>query len=150
MRLQSTQANCGPACLRNALLCHGITRSEVELEQLCGTTGTDGTPPPNLIKGLKAIALEHNELSPGVLYEARPDVALLKLIATLGAGHVVIMLVDQNEHYVLAFGLLGSGARIVVHVCDPAENEMIIHMKPAELLQRWEGPGRKPFYGIIV
>src|SRR5690349_6458198 len=108
MRLQSIQANCGPACLRNALLCHGITRSEVELEQLCGTTGTDGTPPPKLISGLKAIALEHPTLSPGVLYETRADVALLKLIATLQAGHVVIMLVDSNEHYILAFGLLGA------------------------------------------
>lgn len=150
MRLQSTQANCGPACLRNALLCHGIIRSEVELEQLCGTTGTDGTPPAGLLKGLRAVAVEHPALSPGVLYEARADVALLKLIATLQAGHVAILLVDENEHYVLAFGLLGAGAKIIIHVCDPAENEMVVHLTPPELLARWKGPGRKPFYGVIV
>lgn len=99
---------------------------------------------------MRSIAVEHPEVSPGVISEARADVAILKLLAALDAGHVVIMCVDSNEHWVLAFGTLGGGARIVVHVCDPAENEMIIHMRPEALLQRWRGPGKKAFYGIIV
>lgn len=150
MRLQSTQASCGPACLRNALLCHGIIRSEQELEQLAGTTAASGTSGRGLIKALSAIALEHPGVRPGVLSEARADVAILKLLATLNAGHVCVLCVDAYEHWVLAFGTLGSGARIVVHVCDPAENEMILHYNPDQLLQRWKGPGKKPFYGIIV
>jgi hypothetical protein len=35
-------------------------------------------------------------------------------------------------------------------VSDPAENEMVLHMTPSELMQRWHGPGRKPYYGVIV
>ena len=150
MRLQSTQANCGPACLRNALLCHGITRSETELEQLCGTTGSNGTSPRGLQSALRSIAESNNSLSPGIIHEGRADVALLKLIACLNAGHVVILCADNNEHWILAFGLLGGGAQIIVHVSDPADNEMVLHMRPDELLQRWHGPGRKPFYGVTV
>jgi ABC-type bacteriocin/lantibiotic exporter with double-glycine peptidase domain len=150
LRLQSTQASCGPACLRNALLCHGISRSEQELEQLCGTTAAAGTSSKGLAAGLKLLRTEHPEIAPGVIAEARDDVAILKLLAALNAGHVIIMCVDDNEHWVLAFGTLGSGTRILVHVCDPAENEMILHMRPEELLARWKGPGRKAYYGVIV
>ena len=150
MRLQSTQANCGPACLRNALLCHGIVRSETELESLAGTTGSAGTSAKGLVVALRAIALEHGEVSPGVINESRADVAILKLLAALDAGHVVILCADSNEHWILAFGTLGSGAKIMVHVSDPAENEMVLHMRPAALLERWHGPGRKPYYGVVV
>lgn len=150
MRLQSTQASCGPACLRNALQCHGISRSEQELETLAGTTGAIGTSGRGLVNALRSIASEHPQVAPGVISEARADVAILKLLAALDAGHVTIMCVDSDEHWVLAFGTLGSGARILVHVCDPAENEMIIHMRPEALLARWKGLGRKPYYGVIV
>jgi ABC-type bacteriocin/lantibiotic exporter with double-glycine peptidase domain len=150
LRLQSTQANCGPACLRNALLCHGINRSEQELEQLAGTTGTNGTSGKGLIKALSSIAQEHPNVRPGVIAEGRADVAILKLLAALDAGHVIILCADNDEHWILAFGTLGSGARVLIHVCDPAENEMVLHMRPEALLARWKGPGRKPYYGVIV
>jgi ABC-type bacteriocin/lantibiotic exporter with double-glycine peptidase domain len=150
LRLQSTQANCGPACLRNALLCHGITRSEQELEQLCGTTGTSGTSGQGLLRALRSIAESERAVTPGYLSEGRADVALLKLLACLSAGHVVILCADNNEHWILAFGVLGGGSKVIVHVCDPAENEMILHYAPDELLARWKGPGRKPYYGVIV
>lgn len=150
MRLQSTQANCGPACLRNALLCHGIIRSETELEQLAGTTGSDGTSGKGLVSALSAIGREHPEVRPGVISEGRADVAILKLLAALDAGHVVILCADVDEHWILAFGTLGSGARVLIHVSDPADNEMVLHYKPQDLLERWKGPGRKPYYGVIV
>src|SRR5512139_2331778 len=127
MRLQSTQANCGPACLRNALLCHGITRSEQELEQLAGTSGATGTSNKGLIAALKSIAQQHPEVAPGVVSESRADVAILKLLAALDAGHVVILCTDNDEHWILAFGTLGSGVRIVVHISDPEDNEMVVH-----------------------
>lgn len=150
MRLQSTQANCGPACLRNALLCHGINRSEQELEQLAGTSGASGTSGKGLVKALASIAQEHPNVRPGVISEGRADVAILKLLAALDAGHVIILCADDDEHWILAFGTLGSGARTIVHVCDPAENEMVLHMRPEGLMARWKGPGRKPYYGVIV
>lgn len=99
---------------------------------------------------LQSISREHPAVSPGVISEGRADVAILKLLAALSAGHVIIMCADNDEHWILAFGTLGSGIRIVVHVCDPAENEMVLHMRPDDLLARWKGPGRKPYYGVIV
>jgi len=150
MRFQSSQSSCGPASLRNALLCHGIIRSEEELEALAGTKASDGTGPKGLIKALQAIAREHPEVTPAPLSEAREDVAVLKLLATLAAHHVVILSVDRDEHWVVAFGFLGSGAKVSIHVCDSADNEMVKHYGPAELLARWRGLGRKPFFGVIV
>lgn len=150
MRLQSSQASCGPASLRNALLCHGIVRSEQELETLAGCTAADGTNPRGLLRALSSISQEHPEISPGTISESRPDVALLKLVAALTAHHVVILCVDDFSHWVLAFGLLGGGAKATIHVADPADSEMVEHFSPDMLLRRWAGPARKPYYAIVV
>ncbi len=150
MRFQSTAASCGPACLRNALLCHGVIRSEAELETLTGCTATDGTSPKGILRALASISQEHPQVKPGVISESRPDVAILKLVAALTSGHVVIMCVDNEDHWVVGFGLLGSGASVTIHVSDPADSEMVEHMAPSDLLRRWEGQGRKPYFGVIV
>lgn len=150
MRLQSTQASCGPACLRNALLCHGIIRSEQELEQLAGTTATNGTSGAGLLKAIASIAVEHPQLAAMRISESRADVAILKLLAALDAGRTVILCADDYEHWVLAFGTLGGGERIILHISDPADNEMVVHMRPDALLKRWKGPDKKPYYGIVV
>lgn len=94
--------------------------------------------------------MEHPEVSPGVLSETRRDVAILKLVATLQAGHVVVACVDYYEHWVCVFGLLGIGARTTLHVSDPADSEMVQHMSPEQFLNRWKGPDKKPFYGVVV
>lgn len=147
MRFQSTAANCGPAVLRNALLCHGITRSEEELEALTGCTAADGTNPKGMLKALAAIARENPQISPRVIAESREDVALLKLVFTIQQGSVVIMCADNAEHWTLAFGLLGSN---IIHMADSADSELVQHLRPDKLLARWKGPGRKAYYGIVV
>lgn len=143
MRFQSTQASCGPASLRNALLALGIERSEEELSQLSGCTATNGTPPKGLIRAITQIT----GAEPGVIYEAREDVAVLRLVEALRVGRPVILCVDRDEHWVVAFGLLGPD---VVHVADSADNELVKHYRPRDLASRWRGVGRRPFYGILV
>ena len=152
MRFQSTQASCGPAALRNALLCHGVTRSEQELELLTGCTAADGTSFKGMLKALQLVAKDAPAIAPAVLSESRPDVAILRTIAALQGGHVVILCVDEWEHWVVAFGLLGMGAKVIVHVSDSADAEMVRHLKPGELLDWWKGPeaARKPYFGVIV
>lgn len=152
MRFQSTQASCGPAALRNALLCHRIERSEAELELLTGCSAAEGTPPKGILRALGLVARDAPHIRPAPLAESRADVAILRVIAALQAGHVVVMCVDEWEHWVVAFGLLGMGARIIVHVSDSADNEMVQHLTPEELLARWKGPeaSRKPYFGVIV
>lgn len=148
MRFQSTTANCGPAALRNALLAHGIERSEQELEGLTGYTPEEGTSHKGIIKAVRA--MEQPGLMGMPLSEARGDVALLRLLASLQAGHTVLLVVDNYEHWVCAFGLLGSGRSVTVHVADSAYTELVRHMTPAALLEWWRPPRRSHYYGIIV
>jgi hypothetical protein len=51
---------------------------------------------------------------------------------------------------VVAFGMLGLGANLRVHVVDSADNEMIRTYSPRDLMARWKGIGRKPWYGVVV
>lgn len=143
IRFQSTAANCGPAAVRNALLALGIPRSEEEIETLTGATAADGTGPKGILKALHAVLPS----PPGVINEAREDVAILKLLAALQAGHPVICCVDNDEHWVAAVGTLGNQ---ILLVADSADNELILAYSPENFLSRWEGPTRRPYYGCVL
>ncbi len=146
MRFQSTLASCGPAALRNALLARGVVRSEDELSQLAGCD-SDGTTAKGMMRALILVAKEHASLMPAPLTESRGDVAILRLFAALRSGNVVVLCVDGFEHWVVAFGLLGEN---MVHVADSGSNELVCHYNPGQMLERWRGLGRRPFYGIII
>lgn len=147
MRFQSTQASCGPAALRNALLARGIVRSEEELAQLSGYRADVGTTPRGMMRALILVAKDHPELMPGPMSESKADIAILRLMAAHRAGMVAILLVDSDEHWVVSFGTLGDR---VIHVSDSADSEMVLHYSPERLIERWRGTSRKAFYGIIV
>lgn len=149
MRYQSTSASCGPSALRNGLRARGIERSEAELEELSGCT-VDGTPSRGMLRALSKIAADHPEVAPAVLSEARPDIAILRLLEAHRCGNVVFLAVDKDEHWVVSFGLLGSGAGVRLHVADSQDGELIRHYTPSALLERWRGLGRRPYYGIIA
>jgi hypothetical protein len=142
VRFQSTQASCGPAALRNALLCVGVTRTESELETLTGCTASEGTTPKGLQTALQAIGRQG-----GTISEGRGDVAILRLLEALRNGRPVILLVDHWDHWVVAFGLLGVSS---IHLVDSADTELVQTLTPEELIPRWEGNGKRPYYGIIV
>lgn len=147
MRLQSTSASCGPSALRTALMVRGITRGEQELEKLCGYKPAVGTTARGMVRALLAIAKDYPQIMPCPASEARADIALLRLMAAHRAGLVSILLVDNHEHWVVSFGTLGDNT---IHVADSDDSEMVLHYSPEQLLARWRGPGKKPFYGIIV
>lgn len=149
MRYQSTAASCGPAALQNGLRARGIERSEDELTVLSGCT-VSGTSGRGMMRALLAIAKDHPGLLPSVLSESRPDIAILRLLEALRSGYVVFQIVDNLEHWVVAFGLLGAADRTVVHVADSQDGELVRHYTPSQMLERWRGPGKKPYYGIIV
>lgn len=94
-----------------------------------------------------AIAKDDPRLFPSVLSERREDVAVLKLKSALDAGIVGILLVDNWEHWVVSFGTLGNQ---VIHVADSDNQELVLHYSPEQLARRWAGPGRNPFYAILV
>lgn len=142
MRLQDSQAGCGPASMSNALAALGIARTIPECEGLCRTTGTEGTSPANLIRALATV----EGVEAAVLSEAREDVAMLRLEAALRRGRPLVLCVDDAGHWVAAIGVLGDR----VLVADPADNELVLSLAPGELARRWAGPGRFKFYGVIL
>jgi hypothetical protein len=149
MRFQSHRSSCGPASLRTALMARGISRSEDELASLTGCT-TEGTGARGILKAAHQIAVEHPHLNPGVIHERRGDIALLRLLAAHRAGMVAILCVDHFNHWVTSFGLLGEST---VHVCDPANDELVLHYRPQELVERWgciEGNKKAVYYAIIL
>ena len=147
MRFQSTQASCGPAALRNALLVRGVERSEEELAALCGYKPSNGTSAKGMMRALILVAKEHPGLMPAVLAESRGDVAILRLMAAHRAGIVGVLLVDNWEHWVVSFGTLGEAT---VHVSDSDDTELVKHYSLEQLERRWRGAGRKPYYGILI
>lgn len=149
MRLQSSTASCGLAAISNALSCLGISRSEEELVTLTGYSAPDGTQEKGILKALAAIAKSEPAagIQPAQVYETRADVAMLRLVEGLRHGRPAILCVDEWDHWVVAFGLLGQS----IHVADSADNALVITYSPGGLIDRWRNPSkRKNFYGIIL
>lgn len=130
MRLQDSQANCGPTALHNALAALGIRRSPAECERLCATTATEGTPADNLQAAAKSIRGCH----PVVMESTDPTTSIWALFGRL-AHRPAILCVDADQHYIAAIGLLGD--RFLV--ADGAHNDLVLPYSSTQLLRRW-GP----------
>lgn len=139
MRMQDTAANCGPASVSNALQALGIVRSQQECETLCKTSGTDGTSARNIIKAVQSLGCKGV-----VVKEKRAAVATLMLRHWLAQGRPSILCVDEASHWVAVIGALGD--RILV--ADPADNELVVSVDSAELVDWWTAAGG--FYGVIL
>lgn len=138
MRLQDSQANCGPASLQNGLLALGIPVTQAECAAACGTTATDGTSPKGLLKGAKAFGRQ-----PLIINEKRATVATLWLRHFLSHGRPVVLCVDKSEHWVTAVAAMGD--RILV--ADSADNELVLSYTTSALASRW---GEARHYGIVL
>src|SRR5688572_2687030 len=105
MRMQSTEASCGPTAMVNSLAALGLKRSIEECEQLCKCSATEGTSTPKLMAALRSIpGLDVNRI-----YERKPTSALWHLNGALSCGRPVILCVDSSSHWVAAVGQLGVG-----------------------------------------
>jgi ABC-type bacteriocin/lantibiotic exporter with double-glycine peptidase domain len=132
MRMQDTAANCGPASVSNALQALGVSRTQAECEQLCKTSGTDGTSARNIIKALQSLGCAGL-----VLKEKRELVALTLLWHWLRKGRPAVLCVDDASHWVAAVGVIGER----VLVADPADNELVLSYGADGLVDRWAAPG---------
>lgn len=138
MRMQSSQANCGPYALHNALWALGIKRSADECEVLCRTNATEGTYTTALMKAINTIrGTKCKEITGKSLLEA-----MWYLTEALRGGRPVILCVDDEGHYITAVGLLGDR----VLVADSADNELVLSYKLTGLKKRW----KPAYWGVIV
>lgn len=136
MRMQDSAANCGPTALHNALLAIGVVRSVQELEVLCSTSATNGTP----VRSLKRALSKIEGVTAVEIKERRRDVAALKLRHSIHSGRPVILLwtsASPGDHWVAAIGLLGDKYLI----CDSADLELVISLGIESVCTRWECDG---------
>lgn len=145
IRLQDNQANCGAFATKNALAALGIERSAEELEKLCRTSATDGTPTKNIVAALAKI----DGCRPVKIREKRREIALLRLRGALEEGRPVVLSWcdgegNPGEHWVAAVGMLGR--RYLV--ADSADNEMVLSVEVDELAAKWADHG--VYEGVIL
>lgn len=139
--MQSSQANCGPTALHNALLTLGIQRSEAELEQLCATSATHGTSVRGLLRGAAKI----EGLLPVQIRERRADVAMLRLRFAIDVGRPVLVLwrvTDPGDHWVAVVGRLGE----TYLIADSGDHELVVPYSIEAVVNNWyDGSG---YYGV--
>lgn len=145
MKLQDTKVNCGPTALANALEALGHTRSVQELTKLCKTDATNGTSTRNLVAAIRHLrdscGLDEHE----IISTSSAQAAWALLFGALHSGRAAVLVVDAQEHYVAACGLLGQRALLV----DSADAELVASMTREDLLERWDsGTGR--FWAVVL
>jgi hypothetical protein len=111
-QLQPRAGLCGPAALRNALLCYGLRRSIRALVALCGTD-EEGTSPRHM--GLAAASLGFN-LPWSTWYTAAE--ASAEILRCINIGEPVLMCVDRDPegpwaHWITVVGATSRNVKIV-------------------------------------
>lgn len=143
MRMQSSQAACGPTALYNAGCALGRKASLEECEKACRTSATKGTSALQLGRGARTLGFTVE----CEVKEARSDVAAMYLKGLVDRGTVPIIAVDADSHWAAVVGRLGN--RYLV--ADSAENELVLSYSEGELLQRWNTPNvRKGYYAMVL
>lgn len=140
--MQDSQANCGPFALKNALAALGIHRAIEELETLCKTSATDGTPLRNVVRAAGKI----EGCVPVRLMETRRDIALMRLMWALRSGRPVVLSwcsQSPGDHWVAAVGRLGERYLIA----DSADSELVFSMSVDEVEERWRDT---KYEGVIL
>lgn len=137
MRMQSSEASCGPTAMKNALESLGMSHSLEECESLCRCSATRGTSTSKLLHALKTIP----NLEPTRLYERKADSALYRLNGFLSLGRPAILCVDDSGHWVAAIGQLGVGTFSTRYViADSGSMELVMTYQFQDLLKRWGPP----------
>lgn len=158
MRLQSTEAACGPCGVSNALKALGLAVSEADVSSWLNRVrrrdnpGAEGTSEPLLsravMEGSRADWRRRSGVTARGLMVHDRVLAVSALRGLLLAGCPVLLAVDADEHWVVAAGVLGTRF-LVVDGADPAA-EITLSYDEDQLLSRWEQGGNPPlFYGLV-
>jgi len=146
--LQSTQYTCGPCSIVNALEALGQELTERAASTLSSACPVNGTSKRQLAKALRDLGWEVSRIQhPDDHY----DEAWLSLVHHLSAGSPVVALVDRDEHWVAAIGVLGSGEHARIQVADSALGELVLSYSKDSWAKRWLGQRRRTrYYGLAV
>lgn len=142
MRYQSRQATCGAVGIVNALgaLDHSVTE-----DQVAAASGlrdlTRGLGEREIKRALTSLGYGHSEI-----WVAQEPHGWLFLRDELAHGHPVILVVDNDRHWVTAIGTLGK----LVQVADGAHADLVSGKNREQLMKSWGSECRRPYYGIAV
>lgn len=151
MRRQTSDFDCGPAALANALEVHHRRIGLRGLRALCGTTEATGTDEDGIKRALLAYGFGIDEHT-----GASPREAHLWLVDSLQNGRPAILCCDRWQHWTTAIGAVAG--QVIIY--DPArETGGTFVLRFKDLRARWEAarPVQKAggalgirFYGIGV
>lgn len=147
MRLQDEPSTCGQTTVANLLvaLTRKVTPDQVKakLKKLAvdGDPGqTAGTTEYQIMRLLEAYRIPVTQLQ-----AHSPSLAINALRGHLMAGRPVVLAVDNDSHWLLAFGVLGA----TFNVWDPANIDLVYTER--RLVDRWGIAGDPPrFYGLAA
>ena len=150
MRFQEEDFDCGPASLVNIAAAFGRKVSLARAGKVAGTTES-GTDEKGMLRGLSKLGFEGTEFQTSIQSEA-----MSWLKGQLLLGYPTILVVEKNDHWAIAAGLLGD--RIVYidsadYEQNKRENGIYVYSqrKVANLWKaRWEGRRIPCYYGISV
>ena len=146
MRYQSRPGKCGPAVIVNALRCFGKRVSERSISKLAGWS-ENGVDEFGIQKCLTELSysFEENEVS-------NRDEAWGWLVKQLTAGRPVIIYIFNDQHWVLAAGVV-NGRIIMIDSGNTKGNhkENGVHvLGRVEFLKRWRCATTGLYYGLGV
>lgn len=152
MRYQTTEYNCGPAALQNALRALSVPATQDRLAALAGTT-PDGTDDEGLKRATLAMGLGFDEIT-----ERDAAKAFARVYGALLMGRPVVLCVDRWSHWVTLVGI--CGARVILaepgrYAYSTRENGTFV-LSRDRLLKRWRaahrvtGKGGPRFYGLAI
>lgn len=139
-KLQDSPANCGALALVNAMDALGETLTVATAETLAGTHPINGTTEKGVRKALKKLEKRVVEWN----IDAAP-VAWSTLVGHLHQGQPVLLIVQDDAHWVVAVGMLGADRVLVV---DSADGAVVRSCSYRQLIQWWKGA--EGYYGIAV
>lgn len=140
MRQQSQQHTCGAVALCNAIEALGEPAlSEDKATQLADSSAIHGTQPAGLKRALKRLKLGYQEIQ-----TKSAPIAYWALFGALETGNPVLMVVDNEEHWITAIGVLGS--RVVI--ADSADAGTVSVVEYEALMKRWCAGDQ--FYGLVI
>lgn len=150
--IQTTNYNCGAACLRGIAKYYGVgPDTEDEYIKLCKTTPKDGTTPKNIINAAIKIGLKVEEQHNMTIEELKSILGQkIPVICSLQAwGKEKEYHNDKNGHYIIAIGYDDK----YIFFQDPIIKGIRGHVPYKEFLYRWhDTDGKNKFvqYGIII
>jgi len=144
-KLQDSPANCGALALVNCLDVLGEKLGVRAAETLAKTHAVTGTGLPGMKSALRKLDKNPHEFQ---VPQKHGLMAWSLLTGFLTQGYPVLITVQDDEHWVVAVGLLGGGSDRVL-VVDSADGAVVKSLTYAQLMPWWRG-SENSYYGIAV